>query len=87
MTDAEEWWDGMSPNQKNEVWIQNCAAPRPQLEELCQKMLQLRAFVPATGNMKASEIKELLLPFFGHELIEKSVAAICGNPSILDPDS
>lgn len=30
MTDAEEWWDGMSQNQKNEVWVntsKSLAAP------------------------------------------------------------
>lgn len=29
--------------------------------------------------MKASEIKERLLPFFGEDLIEKSVDYICGR--------
>ena len=49
------------------------------LDVLCQRMLQLGAFADGTADMKASEIKERLLPFFGQETIDRAVAAICGE--------
>ena len=49
------------------------------LDDLCQRMLQLGAFADGTSDMRASEIKERLLPFFGQEIIDRSVAAICGE--------
>lgn len=45
---------------------------------LCSRMLILGATAKGTGNMKASEIKALLLPFFGQAEIDRSVKLITG---------
>ena len=52
---------------------------KTELDELCKRMLHLGAFADGTANMRASEFKERLLPFFGKEIMDRSVASICGD--------
>lgn len=64
------------------AFIDKGMASKPEhkpLEELCERMLRLGGFADGTKDMKSSEIKKLLEPFFGKELIEKSVKSICGK--------
>lgn len=42
-------------------------------------MLQLGGFAEGTQKMTGSEIKALLLPFFGQERIDRAVDVICGR--------
>jgi hypothetical protein len=49
------------------------------LDDLCVQMLQLGAFAEGTGNMRASEIKALLVPFFGAERVDRCVGVVCGK--------
>ena len=49
------------------------------LDDLCVRMLQLGAFSEGTENMKASEIKALLVPFFGAKRVDQCVDVVCGK--------
>lgn len=49
------------------------------LDKLCVRMLAIGAFAEGTGEMKASEIKALLVPFFGEERVMRGVRFICGE--------
>jgi hypothetical protein len=51
------------------------------LDELCVRMLSLGAMGGCGGgtdHMKASEIKALLIPFFGLERVDRCTAVLCG---------
>lgn len=52
------------------------------LDHLCSRMLSLGCmggFEGGTDNMKASEIKNLLIPFFGADRIARCTDILCGK--------
>ena len=60
------------------------------LDDLCMRMLQLGAFGGAEGGtdqMRASDIKALLVPFFGEERIARCNDIICGKANSQDSPS
>jgi|GEM_PF-2207909 len=55
------------------------------LEELCRRMLQHGAHAEGTQDMTGSEIRALLVPFFGEAMIARAVDFICGRESAPPP--
>lgn len=58
--------------------------PPDQLDELCIRILSLGGNGGAEGgtnDMRASEIKELLVPFFGRERVLRCTDVLCGTGS------
>jgi hypothetical protein len=47
--------------------------------DLCIRMLTLAMHADGTQELRASEIKDLLIPFFGIDMIQDCVERLCGK--------
>jgi hypothetical protein len=47
------------------------------LDYICCSMLHIGAFAKGTQDMKASEIRSLLVPFFGEDTVKRCTDIIC----------